>query len=200
MLKAVAMRFADKVRRAARLSGGKVLIVAKLAGFAGASRIAGGIFVAVAALAAPQAAAYEQVCMYGKAGIGYSGRFRVVWGAPGEDAVWRKSGLGFPYEGARFAGGFSTGGATDWSEDVRLGVSRCVDLAQVPEGGRFVAQFEMNAWIVFAAPHLCVGWDGARRGDKVGVFQKSSARRGITLFMDAWGSKYDPYCRPTRRG
>ena len=200
MLKAVAMRLADKIRRAARLAGGKVLIVAKLAGFAGASRIAAGVFVVVAGLGAPQAAAYDQVCMTGKAGIGYSGRFRIVWGAPDEAAVGRKSVLGFPYDGARYAGGFSTSGATGWSEDVRLGVSRCVGLAQVPEGGRFVAQFEMNAWVVFADPHLCVGWDGGGRGDRVGVFEKSSARRGRTLFMDAWGSKLDPYCRPARRG
>lgn len=147
------------------------------------------------ALAAPEAAAYQQACMFGKAGIGYYAKFRLVWGVPPEAEVWRRAAFGFPVEGVS-AGGFASAGATHWSPDFRLGARACVNLDEVPAGQRFVVQ--VRDYPVNSLAFFCRGWENDRGRERIGVLTKSPDNRGKTLQLDAWGSRLAPACRPVR--
>lgn len=163
------------------------------------NKIAIAVFALASVLAAPQAAAYEQVCMFGKPGIGYYAKFRLVWGVPHEDEIWRKAKLRFPQSGTGnnlAAGGFHSRGATHWSPDFHLGGRKCVNLDEVPEGQNFLVQ--VQDYPINSAAFWCVGWENDRGRRQIGVLTNSAENRGKTLHMDAWGSRYAPLCRPVR--
>ena len=145
---------------------------------------------------APNAAAYDKVCVFGKPGIGYHGKFRLVWGVPDERTVWGKQrSHNFPTGGSRWSRGFASRGATHWSsQPVRLGVTRCVNTEEIPSGERFVVEFQVLPNIEIS--HFCVGWEDRRARDHVGIL--TNDQPGRTLHIDAYGSKYDPWCRPAR--
>lgn len=154
-------------------------------------------FVCASVWAGP-AAAYEQVCVFGKDGIGYQAKFRLIWGVPPENKVWRQAELGFPWESdnANISGGFASGGATHWSSLFRLNTRKCVNLDQIPRDSRFVVQ--VRDYPAARPPFFCNGWENDRGKDRIGVFVNGREEEGKTLVVDAWGSIHTPRCMPSR--
>ena len=147
----------------------------------------------------PDAAAYGQVCVKGIAGIGFAGKFRLVWGVPDEDTVWRKIDFGFPFKvgsnsDTTCTGGFASRGATHWSPDYRLGTEKCVNLEEIPLGERFVIQnypYGGNG-----CRNFCIGWEDDRGSGRTAVFVNNEDNRDLTLKVSAWGPSGYPKCRP----
>ena len=139
--------------------------------------LAAAALLAVGAAAAPESAAYKQVCMKAEYSYGFTHKYRVLWG----------TGDGFAAAGEE--GPDYADGVTDWSEDIHLGEKKCVSLSAVPTGAHFAVQMPMPPSMRF-----CHGWGYAIGKDKVGIFSKRPEDAEKTLVLDAWEGS----CIPSR--
>lgn len=138
--------------------------------------LAAAALLALGALPAPEAAAYRQVCMKAKFGIGYAFQFRVAWGVD-----YR------PFHAARRDGRpYNVDGVTGWSGNVHLAKTQCIPVSHIPPGTQFVVQLRSAQ-----SRYLCRDW-----GDR-DVFTPKSVRERAdkTLWLDAWGQLPNPRCK-----
>ena len=140
--------------------------------------LAAAALLAVCAAAAPEAAAYKQVCMRGQTGFGIIHKHRVGWGF-GEDFATAHE------EGPDYAEGM-----TNWTKGVYLGEKECISLGPVPTGAHFVVQLWTPPGKVF-----CHGWRYALGNGKpkVGIFVKNPANRWKTLMLKSWADACIPW-------
>ena len=156
---------------------------------------------ALLAPVAPEAAAYRQVCVHFKAGVGFAGSFRVEYGVVRYDAFW------VPNAHKRFKerslnGPFWPGdlvdarGRTDWSRTVTVFRTECVQMDEVRTGEHFLVLLRSHAGGL-SNYRYCRGWG---RDHKPAVFNASASRRHMTMNLHAWGAATTLECRPVSFG
>ena len=162
------------------------------------------MFAAVFALlspVAPEAAAYRQVCMHFKFGVGYAGTFRIEYGVDPSRAIHtpnlnKRFQTRFFVDGPGFARGdlVPSRGVTDWAPAISVFKTKCVSMRDVRDGEHFLVLLRSN---VGESSHhrYCRSWG---RSNDAAFFRKTPQRRDLTLYLDAWGAMFTPECRPVR--